>query len=144
MLAVTFLVSFLSVCAFYAYVFVQLERENKRLRDHKKHLPEHLYEMRLERTPGEEKDAGRKRKRGDDGNVQIRDAERVAGRSMRPVSSAHADYVLRANPERSDKSGNERGGTSDASRDSERRDTDGSTDSFRHHSGRSWRSSAIA
>jgi len=45
MLAVTFLVSSLSVLGFYAYVFVQLRREQKRGDSHKKHLEEHLYEM---------------------------------------------------------------------------------------------------
>jgi hypothetical protein len=45
MLAVTFIVSFLSVCGFYAYVFVQLQREYTRLEAHKKRLAEHLYEM---------------------------------------------------------------------------------------------------
>jgi hypothetical protein len=46
MLAITFVISFLFVCGFYAYVFVHLERERKRLAAHKKHLSEHLYEMR--------------------------------------------------------------------------------------------------
>jgi hypothetical protein len=49
MLAVTFVVSCLSVCGFYAYVLVQLRREQKRGDAHKKHLPEHLYEMEPER-----------------------------------------------------------------------------------------------
>jgi hypothetical protein len=49
MLAVVFFVSFLSVCGFYAYVFVQMGRERKRLAEHKKHLAEHMYE--LEREP---------------------------------------------------------------------------------------------
>ncbi len=45
MLAVTFIVSSISVLGFYAYVFVQLRREQKRGDRHKKHLAEHLYEM---------------------------------------------------------------------------------------------------
>jgi hypothetical protein len=56
MLAVTFLVSFLSVCAFYAYVFVQMGRERKRLAEHKKHLAEHLYEMEPEPEKNEADD----------------------------------------------------------------------------------------
>lgn len=48
MLAITFVISFLFVCGFYAYVFVHLERERKRLRAQKKRLPEHLYEVRKE------------------------------------------------------------------------------------------------
>jgi hypothetical protein len=48
MLAVTFVVSCLSVCGFYVYVLVQLRREEKRGDAHKKHLPEHLYEMEAE------------------------------------------------------------------------------------------------
>jgi len=48
MLAITFGISFLFVCGFYAYVFVHLEKERKRLAAHKKHLPEHLYEVRQE------------------------------------------------------------------------------------------------
>jgi hypothetical protein len=48
MLAVTFIVSCLSVCGFYVYVLVQLRREEKRGDAHKKHLPEHLYEMEPE------------------------------------------------------------------------------------------------
>jgi hypothetical protein len=44
MLAVTFIVSCLSVCGFYVYVVVQLRREQKREDAHKKVLPEHLYE----------------------------------------------------------------------------------------------------
>ena len=65
MLAVTFLVSFLSVCAFYAYVFVQLERERKKLDAHKKHLPEHLYEMERETevSADDERDAPERRSR---------------------------------------------------------------------------------
>ena len=45
MLAVTFIVSSISVLGFYAYVFTQLRREQKRGDSHKKHLAEHLYEM---------------------------------------------------------------------------------------------------
>ena len=45
MLAVTFIVSSISVLGFYSYVFVQLLREQKRGDSHKKHLAEHLYEM---------------------------------------------------------------------------------------------------
>jgi Ca2+/H+ antiporter len=45
MLAITFIVSCLSVCAFYVYVLVHLERERKRMKAHEKHLPEHFYEM---------------------------------------------------------------------------------------------------
>jgi hypothetical protein len=45
MLAITFVVSCLSVCAFYVYVLVHLERERKRMKAHEKHLPEHFYEM---------------------------------------------------------------------------------------------------
>ena len=48
MLAVTFIVSSLSVLGFYAYVFVQLRREQKRGDAHKRNLPEHLYEMESE------------------------------------------------------------------------------------------------
>jgi hypothetical protein len=48
MLAVTFVVSCLSVCGFYGYVLVQFHREQKRLDAHKKRLPEHLYEMEPE------------------------------------------------------------------------------------------------
>ena len=48
MLAVTFIVSCLSVCGFYVYVLVQLRREEKRGDAHKKHLAEHLYEMESE------------------------------------------------------------------------------------------------
>jgi cbb3-type cytochrome oxidase subunit 3 len=48
MLAITFVISFLFVCGFYAYVFVHLEKERKRLAAHKKRLPEHLYEQRQE------------------------------------------------------------------------------------------------
>jgi hypothetical protein len=48
MLAITFVISFLFVCGFYAYVFVHLERERKRLAAHKKRLPQHLYEVRQE------------------------------------------------------------------------------------------------
>lgn len=48
MLAVTFVVSCLSVCGFYVYVLVQLRREQKRGGAHKKHLPEHLCEMEPE------------------------------------------------------------------------------------------------
>jgi hypothetical protein len=48
MLAVTFIVSCVSVCGFYAYVFVHLRREQRRLDAHKKRLPEHLYEMEPE------------------------------------------------------------------------------------------------
>jgi hypothetical protein len=48
MLAVTFIVSCLSVCGFYVYVLVQLRREEKRGDAHKKHLPEHLYEIEPE------------------------------------------------------------------------------------------------
>lgn len=48
MLAVTFIVSCVSACGFYAYVFVHLDRERKRLNAHKKRLPEHLYEMEPE------------------------------------------------------------------------------------------------
>jgi Ca2+/Na+ antiporter len=53
MLAVTFVVSCLSVCGFYVYVFVQLRREQKREDAHKKHLPEHLYEMEPEPRQGD-------------------------------------------------------------------------------------------
>ena len=52
MLAVTFIVSCLSVCGFYVYVLVQLRREQKRGDAHKKHLPEHLYEMEPEPRQG--------------------------------------------------------------------------------------------
>ncbi len=48
MLAVTFVVSCLSVCGFYVYVLVQFRREQKRGDAHKKHLPQHLYEMESE------------------------------------------------------------------------------------------------
>jgi hypothetical protein len=48
MLAVTFIVSCLSVCGFYVYVLVQLRREEKRGDAHKRHLAEHLYEMESE------------------------------------------------------------------------------------------------
>jgi hypothetical protein len=47
-LEIAFVISFLFVCGFYAYVFVHLDRERKRLNAHKKHLLEHLYEMRQE------------------------------------------------------------------------------------------------
>jgi hypothetical protein len=57
MLAITFVISFLFVCGFYAYVFVHLERERKRLAAHKKHLSEHLYEVRQE--PGSNETAHR-------------------------------------------------------------------------------------
>ena len=56
MLAITFVISFVFVCGFYAYVFVHLERERKRLSAHKKHLPEHLYEMRQEPASNETAD----------------------------------------------------------------------------------------
>jgi Ca2+/Na+ antiporter len=56
MLAITFVISFLFVCGFYAYVFVHLEKERKRLAAHKKHLAEHLYEMRQEPTSNETSD----------------------------------------------------------------------------------------
>jgi hypothetical protein len=49
MLAVTFVVSCLSVCGFYVYVLVQLRREEKRGDAHKKRLPEHFYEMEPKR-----------------------------------------------------------------------------------------------
>ena len=45
MLAVTFIVSSLSVLGFYVYVFVHLRREQKRGDSHRKRLAEHLYEM---------------------------------------------------------------------------------------------------
>jgi len=48
MLAITFVVSCVSVCGFYAYVLVHLRREQKREDAHKKHLSEHLYEMEPE------------------------------------------------------------------------------------------------
>jgi Ca2+/Na+ antiporter len=48
MLAVTFIVSCLSVCGFYVYVLVRLRREEKRGDAHKRHLAEHLYEMESE------------------------------------------------------------------------------------------------
>ena len=48
MLAVIFIVSCLSVFGFYVYVLVHLRREDKREDAHKKRLPEHFYEMRLE------------------------------------------------------------------------------------------------
>ena len=48
MLAVTFVVSCLSVCGFYVYVLVQLRREEKRGDAHKKRLPEHFYEIQHE------------------------------------------------------------------------------------------------
>jgi hypothetical protein len=48
MLAVTFIVSCVSVCGFYGYVFVHLRREQRRLDGHKKRLREHLYEMEPE------------------------------------------------------------------------------------------------
>lgn len=57
MLAITFVISFLFVCGFYAYVFVHLEKERKRLAAHKKHLSEHLYEVRQE--PASNKTADR-------------------------------------------------------------------------------------
>ena len=53
MLAVTFVVSCLSVCGFYVYVLGQLRREQKRGDAHKKHLPEHLYEMEPEPRQGD-------------------------------------------------------------------------------------------
>ena len=53
MLAVTFVVCCLSVCGFYVYVLVQLRREQKRGDAHKKHLPEHLYEMEPEPRQGD-------------------------------------------------------------------------------------------
>jgi hypothetical protein len=62
MLAVMFVVSFLSVCGFYAYVFVHLERESKQLRDHKKHLAEHLYEMEPEQNAAEDREESRSRR----------------------------------------------------------------------------------
>jgi hypothetical protein len=49
MLAVTFVVSCLSVCGFYVYVLVHLRREEKRGDAHKKRLPEHFYETEPER-----------------------------------------------------------------------------------------------
>ena len=49
MLAVTFIISCLSVCGFYVYVLVQLRREEKRGDAHKKCLPEHFYEMEPKR-----------------------------------------------------------------------------------------------
>ncbi|MGA8143521.1 MAG: hypothetical protein WB987_06515 [Candidatus Acidiferrales bacterium] len=48
MLAVTFTLSCLTVFGFYAYVFVQFHREQRRLNANKKRLPEHLYEMEPE------------------------------------------------------------------------------------------------
>jgi hypothetical protein len=58
MLAVTMVVGCLSVCGFYAYVLLQLHREQKRLKRHKKRLPEHLYEMEpeLDRNAAEGRD----------------------------------------------------------------------------------------
>jgi hypothetical protein len=53
MLAVTFVVSCLSVCGFYVYVLVQLRREQKREGAHKKHLPEPLCEMKPEPRQGD-------------------------------------------------------------------------------------------
>jgi hypothetical protein len=53
MLAVTFIISCLSVCGFYVYVLVQLRREEKRGDAHKKRLPEHFYEMQPERRQGD-------------------------------------------------------------------------------------------
>ena len=55
MLAVVFVVSCLSVCGFYVYVFVQLRREQKREDAHKKHLPEHFYEMESDPRQGDDK-----------------------------------------------------------------------------------------
>ena len=55
MLAVVFGVSCLSVCGFYVYVLVQLRREQKREDAHKKHLPEHFYEMEPDRRRGDAK-----------------------------------------------------------------------------------------
>jgi len=53
MLAITLAVSCLSVCGFYVYVLVQLRREQKRGDAHKKHLPEHLYEIEPEPRQGD-------------------------------------------------------------------------------------------
>ncbi len=65
MLALAFVVSFLFVCGFYAYVFVHLERERKRLSAHKRNLPDHLYEIRQEpsRKPNENQNAPNPRPR---------------------------------------------------------------------------------
>jgi hypothetical protein len=57
MLAVTFIVSCLSVCGFYVYVVVQPRREQKREDAHKKRLPEHLYEMEPEPRQGDAENA---------------------------------------------------------------------------------------
>src|ERR1700740_1302882 len=51
MLAITLVVSCLSVCGFYVYVLVHLRREEKRGDAHKKRLPEHLHEMELDEAP---------------------------------------------------------------------------------------------
>ena len=42
MLAVVFVISCVSVCGFYIYVLVQLQREQKQESERRKHLPEHL------------------------------------------------------------------------------------------------------
>jgi len=55
MLAIVFVVSCVSVCGFYVYVFVQLRREQKREDAHKKHLPEHFYEMESDPRQGDDK-----------------------------------------------------------------------------------------
>lgn len=49
MLASIFIVSCLSACGFYVYVFMKLEREHRRLRDHKKSLAGHLFEIETQR-----------------------------------------------------------------------------------------------
>jgi hypothetical protein len=55
MLAFIFVVSCFSVCGFYVYVLVQLRREQKREDAHKKHLPEHFYEMEPDPRRGDAK-----------------------------------------------------------------------------------------
>jgi hypothetical protein len=48
MLAAILILSFLSACGFYAYVFVKLNREYRRLKADKSRLPERLYQMKPE------------------------------------------------------------------------------------------------
>jgi hypothetical protein len=80
MLAIIFVVSCLSVCGFYVYVLVHLEREHKRMKAHEKHLPEHFYEM--EPRP-REKDA-------DDPK-----GPPILGRGRAPLPKAKTEQILR-------------------------------------------------
>jgi hypothetical protein len=46
MLAAVFILSFLSACGFYAYVFAKLNQEHRSLKTRKNRLPERLYQTK--------------------------------------------------------------------------------------------------